>query len=159
MIKRLLFAALFLAIGFVGGGVAFYLFGPLLYDRPVEEPLMAELETVAVARGTFRDADAGHRGSGTATILRTAGGAYLLRLEDFRVTNGPDLEVWLVEDRVATSDEVKASAYVSLGTLKGNVGAQTYVLPEGTDPARFQSVVIWCESFAILFSPADLAPL
>ena len=48
-----------------------------------------------IASGSFRDADSFHRGSGTATIYRSADGSGLLRLEDFRVTNGPDLRVLL----------------------------------------------------------------
>ncbi|MEC7654801.1 MAG: DM13 domain-containing protein [Pseudomonadota bacterium] len=30
-------------------------------------------------------------------------------------------------------------------------------MPEGTDLASFESVIIWCEQFNVLISPADLA--
>jgi hypothetical protein len=112
-----------------------------------------------LASGTFRDADAAHRGSGTATVLETGGGAHLVRLTDFEVTNGPDLEVWLVADPdPANSAAVKASTWVSLGRLKGNIGDQTYQVPEDTDINAYKSVVIWCEQFGVLFSPAALSP-
>ncbi|MCP4333110.1 MAG: DM13 domain-containing protein, partial [Gammaproteobacteria bacterium] len=44
----------------------------------------------------------------------------------------------------------------SLGKLKGNIGNQNYAVPPGTNIAEYQSVVIWCELFGVLFSPAAL---
>ena len=90
-------------------------------------------------------------------IMRSAAGTALVRLTEFTVTNGPDLEVWLVkEPDPQTSDDVKQSEWVSLGPLKGNKGDQTYIVPEGTDIGAYGSVVIWCEQFGVLFSPATL---
>ena len=74
------------------------------------------------------------------------------------MTNGPDLEVWLVEAAdPASSDDVKASEWLSLGPLKGNKGDQIYPVPEGTPISSYRSVVIWCDPFGVLFSPASLA--
>ena len=52
-------------------------------------------QPVKLKSGQFRDQDRFHKGSGKATIYRLAGGSRLLRLEDFNVTNGPDLRVIL----------------------------------------------------------------
>ena len=46
--------------------------------------------------------------------------------------------------------------YLSLGELKGNVGNQNYPIPADVDVAGYGSVVIWCELFDVLFSPAAL---
>ena len=35
-------------------------------------------------------------------------------------------------------------------------GSQKYQVPAGIDLAKFPSVVIWCEQFSVLISPADL---
>ena len=48
------------------------------------------------------------------------------------------------------------SGFVKLGMLKGNVGNQNYEIPAGTDVAEYGSVIIWCELFDVLFSPAAL---
>ena len=81
-----------------------------------------------------------------------------MRFTDFEVTNGPDLEVWLVKAAdPKSSADVKASEWISLGQLKGNVGDQTYQIPEGTDIDAYGSVVIWCEQFGVLFSPASFS--
>lgn len=159
MLRFLKIAIPVFVLGFVSGGAAWYLFSPLFIDQVVSEELPQSLETQTLATGTFRDADRAHQGSGTASVLQTASGETLVRLTDFEVTNGPDLEVWLVEAAdPQSSADVKASNWVSLGQLKGNIGDQTYTVPQGTNVADFGSVVIWCEQFGVLFSPASLTP-
>ena len=108
--------------------------------------------------GEFRDADSFHKGSGTATIFEiVATGERVLRFEDFRVTNGPDLRVLLVNatDPESHSD-LDESGYVELSKLKGNVGPQNYVIPSDFDLSNAQSVVIYCNPFRVVFSVATL---
>jgi hypothetical protein len=47
--------------------------------------------------------------------------------------------------------------YVDLGGLRAFKGSQRYPIPDGVDLANYPSVVIWCERFSVLISPADLA--
>ena len=120
-------------------------------DMPADEP-------VVVARGQFRDADAVHQGSGDALIFALPDGRHLVRFEDFRTTNGPDLVVYLAKHPdPASADDVTDGGYLSLGKLKGNVGNQNYFLPDDINVGDYGSVVIWCELFGVLFSPAPLA--
>ena len=109
-----------------------------------------------VSQGEFRDADAIHKGSGNATLYRLDDGSHVVRLEDFRVTNGPALVVYLAGHPDPTSASDVTPSFVSLGKLKGNVGNQNYPVPSSVDVSRFNSVVIWCELFDVLFSPAPL---
>ena len=105
--------------------------------------------------GSFRDADSFHKGSGTATIFRSSDGQNVLRLEDFRVTNGPDLRVLLAPnpDPQGRND---VEGYIELGKLKGNMGNQNYFLPDGEDGSGYGSVVIYCRPFQVIFSVATL---
>jgi hypothetical protein len=146
-------------LGFIAGNAFWYLFSPLWIDRVVSEALPAELMLTAQRGGEFRDADAAHKGAGKAQLLVSGAGTQLLRLTEFTVTNGPDLEVWLATNPdPKSSGDVDPATSLSLGTLKGNKGDQTYVIPEGTDLSAFGSVVIWCKQFGVLFSPATLNP-
>jgi len=157
MLRFLKIAIPVFIVGFVAGNAFWYLASPLWIDREVNEALPAEFMATAVREGRFRDADRAHRGEGRAQIMLSAAGTALVRLTEFTVTNGPDLEVWLVrEPDPQSSDDVKQSEWVSLGPLKGNKGDQTYIVPEGTDIDAYGSVVIWCEQFGVLFSPAPL---
>ncbi len=114
-------------------------------------------EVQAVAMGSFKDADAFHRGSGAATIYRTPDGAEILRLENLEVTNGPALRVVLSpHPDPERSEQVKQEGYVDLGDLKGNRGNQNYPIPAGVDTSIHKSVVIYCYPFAVVFSVATL---
>lgn len=86
-------------------------------------------------------------GSGTATIYRLPDGTYILRLDNFQVTNGPDLRVRVLGPTGA----------LDLGGLKGNRGNQTYALPADFDPAAYDAADIWCRSFRVAFVKAQLA--
>ncbi|MDA1215682.1 MAG: DM13 domain-containing protein [Chloroflexi bacterium] len=107
--------------------------------------------------GAFRDADNFHKGSGQATIYQLPDGTHLLRLEDFKVTNGPELHVLLTPHPDPTSrSQVMGPGYIDLGDLKGNVGNQNYTIPIDVDVAGYQSVVIYCNPFHVIFSVAPL---
>jgi len=115
---------------------------------------------VALKQGSFRDADRFHHGSGQVTIYRGPDGSHLLRLENFSVTNGPDLHVILTPNPdPQIRDEVSASGYLDLGSLKGNMGNQNYEIPDGVDIDSFGSVVIYCQPFHVIFSVASLENL
>ena len=144
-------------LGFIAGNAFWYLASPLWIDRVVSEGLPAELQTGIAATGRFRDADSVHQGAGSVTVYETMTGAKVLRFTDFKVTNGPDLKVWLVKaGGITSSADVKASEWLSLGPLKGNIGEQNYIVPQDANLAGFKSVVIWCEQFGVLFAAADL---
>ncbi len=126
-------------------------------DEPptnVEEPMPEETPEV-VKSGQFTDFDSFHQGQGTATVYRLDGDTHVLRLEDFEVTNGPDLHVLLVphEDPGGRDD---LDGYVDLGSLKGNIGDQNYEIPDDTNIAEYGSVVIYCQPFHVIFSIAGL---
>jgi hypothetical protein len=92
-----------------------------------------------------------HNAEGQVKVLKLNDGTSFLRLEDFRATNGPDLYVYLSVDK-------SSSDFVNLGRLKGNAGNQNYEIPEGTDHSKYDSALIWCQAFSVLFGSAELEP-
>lgn len=125
-------------------------------DSEVVEEMPEESGPIALLSGHFADFDDSHRGSGTATIYQLEDGSHVLRLEDFEVTNGPDLHVLLVPTSEPDSREA-IDGYVDLGSLKGNIGDQNYEIPPDIDPGQFGSIVIYCQPFHVLFSTAPLS--
>lgn len=114
-------------------------------------------DVMTVSSGDFRNADEVHRGSGVASISKIATGDYVLNLSSFSTTPGPDLEVWLVKaSGITSAEQVLASDYLSLGALQSPDGDQSYMVPAGMSVEGYSSVVIWCKSFSVLFSAADL---
>lgn len=100
-----------------------------------------------------------HQTSGRATIYREANGTLVLRLTNFKTSNGPDVHVILVAAKDADDDAnfLKTdTARVELGKLKGNEGDQNYEIPTGTDLSKYQTVSIYCERFNANFGAAPL---
>lgn len=124
-------------------------------DRPMDEEMPAEEEATILSHGQFTGADNFHQGSGRAIVLQLPDGSGLLRLEDFMVTNGPDLHVLLASGDAPDSRE-DLGEYEDLGELKGNIGNQNYDLPAGLPLDAYQSVVIYCLPFHVIFASAEL---
>ena len=109
-----------------------------------------------VATGMFIHAnprDPIHYGKGKLTVYQD-----LVHLDgDFEVGPGPKFHVYLVpEANVTQSTHVARTMYVDLGRLKAFKGSQNYPVPAGVDLRKYGSVVIWCEQFGVLISPAAL---
>lgn len=90
-----------------------------------------------------------HNAEGVAKIIQLADGTDILRLENFKATNGPDLYVYLSTDK--TNADI-----VNLGRLKGNIGNQNYLIPAGTDITKYNTALIWCRAFSVIFGSAQL---
>jgi hypothetical protein len=100
-----------------------------------------------------------HHTSGRATVYQDADGKLVLRLTNFKTSNGPDVHVILIAAKDADDDAnfLKSdTARVELGKLKGNEGDQNYEIPKGTDLSKFQTVSIYCERFNANFGAAPL---
>ena len=125
-------------------------------DEMDEAPMEGmEQETTVLGTGAFGQIDPIHGASGTATLYVLPDGRRIVRLEDFRSTNGPELHVILTAGTEA-STFADVGDYVDLGLLKGNVGNQNYDIPADTDLDAIRSVVIYCRPFRVVFSVANL---
>ena len=82
-----------------------------------------------------------HNAKGVVKVIALDDGTSVLRLENFKATNGPDLYVYLATDK-------SASDIVNLGRLKGNIENQNYPIPAGTDLTKYNTALIWCKAFS-----------
>lgn len=152
------------AAGAVGGWA---LFRPdlLFVNRTVNESLSTAQGTgtnrptlpVLLSQGAFQSL--GHHTEGTAAVYQTPGDGHVLRLSNFRTSNGPDVRVYLVEGNNGKDDaRIRKGGFLDLGVLKGNIGDQNYKLPANVDLSKYGSVSIWCKRFAVNFAAAPLQP-
>ncbi len=154
--------AIFLLGGVLGTafGVAlgFFFFPYVFPPPPAAEQLTQADRGTLVASGTFihvKPSDPFHYGKGKVSVYRQA----VFLEPDFEVGPGPAFHVYLVpqaniRDAAAVTDKM----YVDLGQLRAFKGSQRYPVPAGIDLKNYPSVVIWCERFGVLISPADLKP-
>ena len=91
-------------------------------------------------------------------IYQLPDGKRVLRLTEFKTSNGPDVQLYLVaSDDAKDSDTVKKAGFVTLGALKGNEGDQNYDVPSDVDLAKYRAVTVWCRRFGVNFATAPLA--
>jgi hypothetical protein len=151
----------FLVGGVLGTGFGFMgglFFFPFIFPPPPAAEKLTQAETVVpvVARGTFIHADPSdriHWGRGSVTVRRDS----VFLEENFEVGPGPKYHVYLMPNTgIRTAAAVKGQMFVDLGRLRAFKGSQRYSIPAGVDTSKYNSVVIWCEQFSVLISPADL---
>ena len=144
---------------FVIGGAGGLMLGVFLYPywfppAEVNEVVVGKSTDDVLANAMFIHAnpsDPIHYGSGNATIYPD-----LVHLEaDFEVGPGPKYHLYLVPaDDVTPETPVDETMFVDLGRLKSFRGSQNYPIPAGIDIADYGSLVVWCEQFDVLISPA-----
>ena len=124
---------------------------PLQQQQPQNTTSTTITRQDALRTGSFVGVGDGiHNAEGIAKVIPLQDGSNILRLENLQVTNGPDLYVYLATDK-------SASEFVSLGKLKANNGNQNYNIPSETDLTKYDTVLIWCRPFSVLFGSAELA--
>jgi hypothetical protein len=127
------------------------------HPASAQEAAKTDSGAKTLATGTFHGKV--HQTSGRATIYQQADGKIILRLTNFKTSNGPDVHVILVAVKDAEDDAnflKNGTERLELGKLKGNEGDQNYGIPAGTDLAKFQTVSIYCERFNANFGAAPL---
>jgi len=135
--------------------IAYWLISPLFFDKYSDESIediASEHDSVKILQeGSFVGV-VGHEGGGTAQVLDIEGKNFVRFDDDFFVTNGPDLLVYL-----GRGNEYDPKA--RLGKLKGSKGAQNYAVPSGIKLKDYNSVWVFCRAFKVPFSHAQLRDL
>jgi hypothetical protein len=152
--------AIFAFGGVVGTGfgvaLGFFIF-PYVFPPPAAAEQLADAErSQLIAFGSFIHAnpsDPVHYGTGRVSVYEHA----VFLEPDFEVGPGPAFHVYLVRKAsIRSSSDLKDAMFVDLGGLRAFKGSQRYTIPLGLDLKNYQSVIIWCERFGVLISPADL---
>ncbi len=115
-------------------------------------PASAPAGPVERAAGPVRPM--GHSARGRAALVELPDGSRVVTLEDFEISPGPKVEVWLVAGPVDGDEDAKDP--VNLGGLKGSRGNQQYDVPAGAKLPANLSVVFWCVPYSTVIAAADL---
>lgn len=115
-------------------------------DGMMDKDSSKENSVVITKTGEFEGL-AGHKAEGIAKIIQVNDMTFL-RFEEFEVTNGPDLRVY-----ITAGGDIHQG--IQLEKLKGSRGDQNYLL-ENIDLGVYDTVVIYCQPFGVYFGQASL---
>jgi Electron transfer DM13 len=139
--------------------VAATAYAALLTVEPVPTeaaPVPLPPEAVGILTGKFTVIDAVHRATGVITFYRLPDDSLVLRLEEFEVTNGPGLVLYLssnAEPEMIADLSGVATEY-QIGPLVGSQGDQQFVIPQELNLDPYRSVVIVSEPLGMIYSVA-----
>lgn len=172
-----------LGMALLGSTVAWYLISPLFTSRQsytifptlglmasatprptaTAAPLPTEtLELSAVPAGaqllaTGSFVSVAYAGSGSAEVYELESGERVLTLENFAVTEGPELHVLLADvpvgGNIAAADLANS---IDLGALVTTQGEVQIELPADLLLSDYQSIVIWCYPEQVSYMAAPL---
>lgn len=123
---------------------------------PQDESAETVQQARALVSGEFQELDALHWGAGRATIYELPDSRRILRFEDFVSAPGSKVRVYLAQDPQPLSALQLEGSSLDLGRLKGNVGDQSYFLPDDHDLSAYQSAVVFCVQFNTTITVARL---
>lgn len=94
---------------------------------------------------------------GSYEVFERNGQTVIRFAENFKASNGPDLKVFLSPNTIETATGRNATkGSVLLDFVKSNKGAQEYIVPTGVDITNFNSVLIHCEAFSVLWGGGNI---
>jgi len=115
-------------------------------DISMSEEMPREQVTVSEA---YRIKDTPlHPASGEVRIVESDGQP-IVRFENFKTINGPNVHVYLAKD-------LDAKEFIDLGRLRGTEGNINYTIPSSVDISEYKYVMHWCVPFGVLFNYAEI---
>jgi hypothetical protein len=151
--RKLLLAATHLVALAIGFALGVYTL-PILIAPPAPSTADVAAEAAKASfKGEFRrdlkDSDALHWGEGTVSVSRTS-----IALAG-ELAPGPDYKLYLSPEFVETEADFKRlrPSMVRVGDVKTFKNFLVTV-PENVDPARYTTVIVWCETFSQFITAA-----
>jgi len=94
---------------------------------------------------------------GSWSVVQENGQTIIRFADDFKTKNGPDLKIFLSPQTIqAVNGKTATAGSVNLGVLKSTKGTQDYVVPAGVNLENFNSVLVHCEAYSILWGGGAL---
>lgn len=97
--------------------------------------------------GTFTSG--AHATTGTVKVYEDKSKNRSLVFENFKTDAGPDLRLYMAEDKVITN-------FIEITDKVTTSGNYSIAIPANVDLKKQTTVAIWCKSFAVLFGSATL---
>ncbi len=115
---------------------------------PVTMPVTTNLkDQTLLLEGTFTSG--AHPTSGTVKLYEDKDKNRSLVFENFKTDAGPDLRLYMAEDKAVTN-------FIQITDKVTTSGNYSISIPASVDLKKQKTVAIWCKSFSVLFGSATL---
>jgi Electron transfer DM13 len=104
-------------------------------------------DATLLLQGTFTSGV--HATSGNVKVYEDKNKNRTLVFENFKTDGGPDLRVYMAEDKAITN-------FIQITDKVNTNGSYTLSIPANVDLKKQTTVVIWCRAFSVLFGSASL---
>ena len=142
----------------LGAGIAWILISPLFLEgRTLDEELPGTIDgnedITLISQGELQTLDSVHHGNGIVQLVKNNElDNYSIFFQNVEIANGPGLVVYLTVGHEFTGSE----GHGNLGKLRAQIGNFSMEVPESVDPTEYDTVIVWCEPFKVLFTYATL---
>lgn len=94
---------------------------------------------------------------GAWEIVERGDKTFIVFADDFRAANGPDLKIFLSPQTVSdVTGKTAVNGAINIGELKATKGTQEYEIPAGVNLSDYNSVLVHCEAYSVLWGGGDL---
>ncbi len=144
--------------GLIGFCVAMMLCVSGAAHAQLGEGVVADLSVVPYIKtssGTFTKKRYSIHGEWNITSVD---GKTVLRFSDnFKTKNGPDLKVFLSPKNMGDlTGKTALDGALNLSVLQSNKNEQSYTIPDTVDLTQYESVIIHCEAYSVLWGGFDI---
>ena len=112
------------------------------------------VETPAISGDFIRKSK---RLAGSYEVIEREGQTIIRFADNFKTSAGPDLKVFLSPTSISDATGRNATdGSVKLGLIKSTSGAQEYIVPASINIANFNTVLIHCEAYSVLWGGGNI---
>lgn len=161
MNKIIFFSILALFVGIAIGAAGMLLAFPYLFPPDeVNEVILDKENKTEIASGNFIHPDPDdplHWGKGSVSVYQSDRHHEVLLEPDFEVGPGPDYYLYLSSgEHIQYNDAFHRSEHIQIGRLKSFSGSQVFQINHESEIRQYKSIVVWCRTFKMLITSADL---
>lgn len=122
-------------------------FGEDIIEEAIE-PFEAPSGATLVATGIWLGLDEVRQAEGNISIYSLSDGSRIIRFEDgFSSSRAPDIHIIFTRNPDPSDERGVGIDYIDIGSLRANVGAQTYTIPESIDFSRYPVMALYSVEF------------
>jgi len=117
----------------------------------------AMIDNAVMVKSSGEFAKKKYKVKGQFEIVEIDGQTILRLSDDFKTKAGPDLKIFLSPQSAQNVTGATATqGAINIGALVTNKGGSEYVIPAGVDLAQFNSVLVHCEQFSVLWAAGSI---